>query len=203
MVRQLFTVAKTIDPSSVKEEVVRSVEEKLRPADLTTLGIFDGKRTAVDVGITSQASTRTGDPTEHYAREKYRKYRHIIRNEYPRDGIIWRAAIWTQEGRPGADASSIVEGLATMAGASVPGATKTDVRKRLRHEIGVQIQLRLARMIHACIPAPKGDAALILHGEEDVDEDEIMSTTAAHRATGANTSPAHAQPVSRATEPPA
>ena len=79
---------------------------------------------AIDVGITSQAKRTQGDPIQHYATSKLSKYRRIIENELQPDGISFRAAIWSQEGRPGKDAHEVIEGLAYQAEKYVLGASK-------------------------------------------------------------------------------
>ena len=55
---------------------------------------------AIDVGITSQAQRTRGDPIQHYVNVKLNKYRNVIENGMHNEGISFRAAVWTQEGRP-------------------------------------------------------------------------------------------------------
>ena len=134
VVRQLFAVAATVDPTTTKEEATEG-EQKLRPGDVESYAFLPGARTAVDVGITSQDSTRPGDCTAHYAREKFMKYRNAIRQQYSRDGICWRAAIFSQEGRPGTDAVSVLDGLASQAARYAGAEDHPNVRRRLAHEV--------------------------------------------------------------------
>ena len=99
--------------------------------------MLDGRRVAIDVGITSQAKRPQGDPIQDYANTQLTKYIRIIQNELHPEGISFRAAIWTQEGRPGKDAHKVIEGLAYQTEQYIPGARKKEVRERLRHEITV------------------------------------------------------------------
>ena len=111
IVRAITAVANTIDPTTSREETLGDAQ-RLRPGDIITNAVLDGTRVAIDVGITSQAKRTQGDPIQEYANTKFSKYKRIIQNELHPDGISFRAAIWTQEGRPGKDAHEVVEGLA-------------------------------------------------------------------------------------------
>ena len=122
---------------------------------------------AIDVGVTSQAKRTQGDPIQDYQYKKINKYRHIIQNEFLPEGICFRAAIWTQEGRPGKDAIEVIEGLARQAEKYLPGALKKDVRERLRHEITTQLQTRIVKMIRTCIPPPQGQQAWLCLGSDE------------------------------------
>ena len=123
------------------------------------------------MGITSQAKKTQGDPIQHYANTKFSKYKRIIQNELHPDGISFRAAIWTQEGRPGKDAHEVIEGLAYQAEKYLPGASKKEVRERLRHENTTQLQTRIVKMIRACVPPPTGQQAWLCLGDSDTSQD--------------------------------
>ena len=84
-----------------------------------------------------------------------------------REGLLFRAAVWSQEGRPGRDAREVLDGLANMTQKCQPGADKKNVRRRLNHEISVQCQIRMVNTINACIPPPTGQAAWICLGVND------------------------------------
>ena len=133
--------------------------------------MLDGRRVAIDVGVTSQSKKAQGDPIQHYANTKLSKYKRIIQNELLPDGISFRAAIWSQEGRPGKDAHDVIEGLAYQAEKYIPGANKKQVRERLRHEITTQLQTRIVKMIRACVPPPTGQQAWLCLGDTDSSED--------------------------------
>jgi len=95
-VRAITAVAKTINITTSREEAFGDAA-RLRPGDIITNAVLDGRRVAIDVGITSQANKTQGDPIQNYANTKLHKYRRIIQNELQPDGISFRAAIWTQE----------------------------------------------------------------------------------------------------------
>ena len=65
----------------------------------------------------------------------------------------------------------MLDGLASQAARYAGAEDHPNVRRRLAHEVTVQIQLRLARMIQACLKPAAGDAAVIIHGVAD-DESE-------------------------------
>jgi hypothetical protein len=110
-VRVITVVAKAIDPTTSREESFGD-SQRLRPGDIITNAVLDGRRVAIDVGVTSQAKRSQGDPIQDYATTKLIKYRRTIRNELHPEGISFRAAIWSQEGRPGKDAQEVIEGFA-------------------------------------------------------------------------------------------
>ena len=170
VVRASTAVAKTIDPTTPREATFGD-STRLRPGDIITNAVLDGRRVAIDVGIASQANQTQGDPIQNYANTKLRKYRRIIENELHADGISFRAAIWKQEGRPGKDAHEIIEGLAYQAEKYLPNANKKEVRVRLRHEITTQLQARIVKMIRACVPPPSGQPAWLRLGESDTTQD--------------------------------
>ncbi|MFM7988301.1 MAG: hypothetical protein ACKPKO_54205, partial [Candidatus Fonsibacter sp.] len=95
--------------------------------------LLDGRRIAIDFGITGQAKRTQGDPIPDYAQRQFHKYRHTIQNDLMPEGIAFRAAIWSQEGRPGKDAVEVIEGLSHQADKYRPKARKTEVRERLQH----------------------------------------------------------------------
>ena len=169
VVRAITAVAKTIDPTTSREETFGDTQ-RLRPGDVITNAVLDGRRMAIDVGVTSQAKRTQGDPIQDYEYKGINKYRQVIYNELLPEGTCFRAAIWTQEGRPGKDAIEVIEGLARQAEKYLPGAQKKDVRERLRHEITTQLQTRIVKMIRTCIPPPQGQQAwLCLGSDEDSD----------------------------------
>ena len=187
MARQIYALARTADPTTVREEAAPG-DDKQRPGDVVSNAFLLGRRTAVDVGICSQDSTRPGDPAVHYAVAKRRKYQGVIERCYSREGIAFRAAIFTQEGRPGNDARDILDGLANAVTSGGTDGRMKRVRKRLAHEVTVQIQARLAKMIHACLQPPRGDAARVIFGGDvggDDDEEEEYDET--QRQTGPGT----------------
>jgi hypothetical protein len=120
-VRAITAVAKTIDPTTSREETFGDTQ-RLRPGDIITNAILDGRRVAVDLGITSQAKRTQGDPIQHYANLQFSKYRRTIQNELHPDVISFRAAIWSQEGRPGKDAHEVIEGLSYQTEKYIPVA---------------------------------------------------------------------------------
>ncbi|MFM7987326.1 MAG: hypothetical protein ACKPKO_49235, partial [Candidatus Fonsibacter sp.] len=140
--------------------------QRLRPGDVITTAILEGHKVAVDVGVTSQSKRTQRDPIQDYADHTTHKYKRIIENELRPEGIAFRAAIWTQEGRPGKDAIAVIEGLSHQAEKYVPNARKSDVRERLQHEITTQLQIRLVKVIRACIPPPAGQQAWLCLGED-------------------------------------
>ena len=101
----------TIDPTTSREETCGD-PHRLRPGDVITNAVLDGRRVAIDVGVKSQAKRSQGDPIQDYANTKLTKYRRTIQNELHPEGISFRAAIWSQEGRPGKDAHEVIEVLA-------------------------------------------------------------------------------------------
>ena len=79
---------------------------------------------AIDVGVTSQAKRTQRDPIQAYANSKFAKYKRTIQNELHPEGMSFRAAIWSQEGRPGRGAHEVIEGLAYQTEKYIPGARK-------------------------------------------------------------------------------
>ena len=169
--RAITAVAKTIDPTTSRGEMFGDAQ-RLRPGDIITNAVPDGRRVAIDVGITSQAKLSQGDPIQDYANTKFSKYKRIIQNELHPDGISFRVAIWSQEGRPGRDAHEVIEGLPYQAEKYIPGSNKK-VRERLRHEITTQLQSRIVSMIRACIPPPTGQQAWLCLGDSDTSQDAL------------------------------
>ena len=100
LARAITAVANTIDPTTSREESFGETH-RLRPGDGITNAVLDGRRVAIDVGITSQARRSQGDPIQEYANIKLTKYRLTTQHDLLPAGISFRAAIWTQEGRPG------------------------------------------------------------------------------------------------------
>ena len=95
-----------------------------------------------------------------------------------REELLFRAASWSQEGRPSRDAREVLDGLSNMTHKHQPGTDKTELRKRLTYEISVQCQTGLVNMIHACIQRPSGQAAWICLGIDTTsDHDASLSTT--------------------------
>ena len=92
--RTLLHVAKTIDPSTTKEEVATG-PDRLRPGDIVTGVAIDGQRVAIDVGVTSQARRTPLDLVYQYAIGKINKYRHLIDGEMRREGLLSKAAVWS------------------------------------------------------------------------------------------------------------
>ena len=80
MARALLAVAKAVGPSTTREETFGG-SQRLRPGDLITGAVLDGRRVAIDVGVNSQAQRAPGDPIQNYVNLKLNKYRHIIKNE--------------------------------------------------------------------------------------------------------------------------
>ena len=148
-------MAKTIDPTTSREETFGDTQ-RLRPGGVITNAVLDGRRMAIDVGVTSQAKRTQGDPIQDYEHNEVSKYRHVFYDELLPEGTCFRAAIRTQEGRLGKDAIEVIEGLARQAEQCLPGAQKKDVRERLRHEITTQLQVRIVKIIRTCIPPPQG-----------------------------------------------
>ena len=77
---------------------------------------------AIYVGTPSKAKRTHGDPIQNYANTKLTKYRRTIQNELHPEGTSFRAAIWSQEGRPGKDAHEVIEGLSYQTEKYIPGA---------------------------------------------------------------------------------
>ena len=123
VVRAITAVAKAVDPTTTREETFGDTQ-RLRPGDIITNAIIEGRRVAIDVGVTSQAKCTQGDPIQAYANTKFAKYKSTIQNELHPEGISFRAAIWSQEGRPGRDAHEVIEGHACQTEKYIPGAWK-------------------------------------------------------------------------------
>ena len=64
VVRAITAIAKTIDPTTSREETYG--DARLRPGDVITNAALDGRRMAIDVGVTSQAKCTQGDPIQDY-----------------------------------------------------------------------------------------------------------------------------------------
>ena len=139
--------------------------------------VIDGQRVAIDVGLTSQARRTPQDLVHQYAFDKVHKYGRLIEGEMRRAGLVFRAAIWSQEGRPGRDAREVVDGLTNMAHKHQPGTIKTDIRQRLTHEIAVQCQIRLANLVNAGLPTPTGQSAWICLGLDTNSPDHITQAS--------------------------
>lgn len=154
---------KTIDPSTTKEEVATG-PGRLRPGDIVTGAVIYGQRVAIDVGLTTQARRTPTGPVHQHALDKNKTYKHLIEGEMRHAGLLFRAAIWSQEGRPGRDAREVIDGLVNMTHKYQPGTNGTVIRQRLKHELSVQCPIRLANRINACVPTPTGLAACIFFG---------------------------------------
>jgi len=68
VVRAITAVAKAIDPTTSREETYG--DARLRPGDVITNAVLDGRRVAIDVGVTSQAKCTQGDPIQDYQNKK-------------------------------------------------------------------------------------------------------------------------------------
>ena len=93
MARTLLAVAKAVDPTTTREETLCG--SRLRPGDLMTGAGLDGRRVAIDVGVTSQAQRAQGDPIQNYVNLKLNKYRNVIDHEFRNEVISFRAAVWS------------------------------------------------------------------------------------------------------------
>ena len=93
MARTFLAVAKAVGPTTIREETFGS--QRLRPGDLITGAVLDGRRVAIDVGVTSQAQRAQGDPIQNYVNLKLNKYRNVIDHEFRNEVISFRAAVWS------------------------------------------------------------------------------------------------------------
>ena len=91
--RTFLAVAKAVGPTTIREETFGS--QRLRPGDLITGAVLDGRRVAIDVGVTSQAQRAQGDPIQNYVNLKLNKYRNVIDHEFRNEVISFRAAVWS------------------------------------------------------------------------------------------------------------
>lgn len=73
-------------------------------------------------------------------KKKLHKYGHTIQNEPLPEGISFRAASLTKEGRIGKDAREVIEGRAYQVDKYLPRARDGEVRYCLRHAIAAQPQ---------------------------------------------------------------
>ena len=117
----LSKIAKTIDPSTTNEEVSMGAA-RLRPGGITTGALVDAKCVAVDVGIPSQAKRTPTDPVHQSAIQQAAKHITLLEGDLQQEDILFRAAIWSQEGRPERDARQVLDGMTNMAHKYVPGA---------------------------------------------------------------------------------
>ena len=75
---------------------VNSGHDCLRPGDPTSAGIFDGRRVAADIGVTSQARQCPEGPVHEYAVSKNKQRASAINNDLKPKHVALRAAIWPQ-----------------------------------------------------------------------------------------------------------
>ena len=151
VVRDLFSMARVIDPNAVKEGAGLTEEPGLRPGDLTTDGVTPGKTAAVAVGVVCQAAKTGKDRVREYEGGKCDKYCSVLNKDLVRNGLVFVPAVWSQEGRPGVGAKKVLRGLSTCVARYGMGSSAKGVVRRLAREITTSLQLGLARMIRTCL----------------------------------------------------
>ena len=72
-VRATTAVAKAIDPTTSRGEIFGDAH-RLRLGGIVVNAVIDGRRVAIDVGVTSQAKRSQGGPIQDYANTKLTKW---------------------------------------------------------------------------------------------------------------------------------
>ena len=148
--------------SSTEERGLVPSAPTLRPADLLTEAAF-GRCVAFDVVVASPAAEGAGDDACASAvRRKLASYGPHL-EELAREGIEYRPLAWTCWGRPHPDACAAIRSMAQSAARRQSGVCATDLERRSRSAISIQLWRRAAKMVAACRPKLGAeDAALVL-----------------------------------------
>ena len=149
---KLLDLALKADPAAEAEPVsLIQSQPRLRPADVLTAGAAQGTIAALDVGATAPSGlSGDTDCTELYKNKKLRKYgRHFA--EFAKQGVQYMPLIWSSWGRPHADCTAVLRNLACRAARRRGLTSGQAIYAHSSAAIGVALQRRACRMLHACI----------------------------------------------------
>ena len=148
----LFEFASTADPATEWEpEDLISSRPRARPADVLTPAAIAGRVAALDVGITSPATSLCGDAAEDMFQRKTGE-REDARAELEAQNIVYRPMIWTGFGRPHVAAEAVLKAIARRVARRRGRTTVKAVLRQMRLAISVCLARRAARMSLACWP---------------------------------------------------
>ena len=96
-------------------------------------------------------------------RKKFHRYREAVA-EWGEQGIQLQPLVWSSEGRAHPDVARV---MSYCAGALARrnGASREDVLKRWRADIGVALAVRRARMARRCMPPIDARSTFVVFGE--------------------------------------
>ena len=143
-----------------------------RPADIYTKAALPGRDAALDITITSQEATGSGqDCCAAKYRDKMASYQtelHSLRDA----GIGFRPLVFSGEGRPHPVVMRVLGFAADQAARRAPDVSAKSFVKRWMHNITVAIQIRKAKMLQKCLPKPSGKGAWLLGGSDRIFTDD-------------------------------
>jgi hypothetical protein len=139
------------DPG-LQTEVRGLTSSSERPADILTVAVWPGTRTALDITIASPDAKNAGlDACVAAHRRKMRHYAHLLPS-LRRAGVIFQPMVWSTEGRPHPATVRVLESALRMVRLRRGEEAAVELRGRWRHEITVAIQRRKAAMMRAVMP---------------------------------------------------
>ena len=147
----LFRYASEADPATEWEpQDLVSSRPRARPADVLTPAAFPGRVAALDVGVVSPAAHPGTDAADAMYSRKTEE-REPIRCELERQNIVYKPIVWTSYGRPHAQATAAMRGIAKRIGRR-RGCSADVVLAPMQQAVGVCLARRSARMSLACRP---------------------------------------------------
>ena len=147
--KYLHDNAAVCDPNTEMEAIDLIPGTRLRPADVLTGALGNG-RTALDVGIASPDATDAGtDCVETMRRRKIEYYRPYT-DRLERQNISYCPLVWSAYGRPHAETTTTLRTLSTRIMRRRGGGSSEWRYLRMRSAIGVELMRRAAACVRAC-----------------------------------------------------
>ena len=161
VVKVVHDVASACDPNTELEAPGLIPATRLRPADILTGALGNG-RFALDVGICSPDAFDAGDDcVVSMYRAKSRTYA-AHHEALERQNITYQPLIWSTFGRPHTETTSTLRTLAKRLTRGRGGNGDEWRYQRIRAAIGVEIMRRAAACMRSCFTAKQAERALYL-----------------------------------------
>ena len=149
MTRTIFDVASACDPTAELEAPNLIPNTRLRPADILTGALGNGRH-ALDIGICSPDAVDAGDDCVDTMFKKKNEYYSAHTEALALQNIEYKPLMWSAYGRPHDATTSTLRTLAKRL-TRRRGGTACEWRyERLRSAIGVEIMRRGAACVRHC-----------------------------------------------------
>ena len=165
----ILQLAHLADPSASSEplDLIPSAP-MLRPADILTSAAFPGCLAALDIGVTSPDSLGAGDDCcESMRARKCKDYANHL-SELLDNNIRYQPLTFSAYGRMHLETESVLLSLCVRAARRRGLRDYRPIFKRVRDAIGVQIWVRAASMVLACLPCLKVEEERLLFGADPI-----------------------------------